>query len=239
MHCVPESDGAAMAEGTVIKESRKRKKVSDAEKIALQLCRNTSRCARQSKVKFDPSTGRIIVGDSKLYSHSVGEACTWANNGPPVYCRQAEYRFAASLPDREYLTRYSVSCSSCCPNHDQVFHLYCSYCDEILTGSIAGPGGKISDHVVTIRHITKEAEVQHTYFRSKEKLSYEEFHNTATYVSKLRLWVNTIRFKRNSEERRELERVLRALQGILREVRALPDPRSRRMAGCAHLQGNE
>ena len=36
-------------------------------------------------------------------------------------------------------------------------HLYCSYCDEILTGSIAGPGGEITDHLITIRHVFQEA----------------------------------------------------------------------------------
>jgi hypothetical protein len=209
-----------MAEGAVKKETRKRKKVSDAERIALDLYRSTSKHARQSKVKVEKWTGRIIVEDSKLYSNSKGVACTWANNGQPVYCPRAEFRFEASLPDREYLTRYSVSCSDCCPKHEHTFHLYCAYCDEILTGSIAGPGGKISDHVVTIRHITKEAEVQHNYFKSKAKLSYEEFHKAATYVSKLELWANTIRFKRNSEERQEFELVLHALQLTLHEVRA-------------------
>ena len=209
-----------MAEAIVKKETRKRKKVSDAERIALELYRNTSRQARQCKVKLDTWAGRIIAEDSKLQNNYKGEACTWANNGRPVYCPRAEFRFEASLPDREYLTRYSVSCSACCPKHDHTFHLYCAYCDEILTGSIAGPGGKISDHVVTIRHITKEAEVQHNYFKSKGKLSYEEFNEAATYVSKLELWANTIRFKRNSEERRELERVLHALQITLHKVRA-------------------
>jgi hypothetical protein len=71
---------------------------------------------------------------------------------------------------------------------------------------------------VTIRHIIKEGEVQHAYFKSKEKLSYEEFHKASTYVSKLELWANTIRFKRNSEERRDFERVLHELQVTLQEV---------------------
>lgn len=213
-----------MAEAIVKKETRKRKKVSDAERIALELFKNTSKHARQSKMKFETWNGRIIVDDSKLCSHSKGVACTWANNGRPVYCPRAELRFEASLPEREYLTRYSVSCSDCCPKQGHTFHLYCAYCDEILTGSIAGPGGKISDHVVTIRHITKEAEAQHTYFKTKEKLSYEEFHKAATYVSKLERWANTIRFKRKSEERQDFERVLHELQVTLHEV---PLPRSR------------
>ena len=44
-----------------------------------------------------------------------------------------------------------VSCAKCFADGESVFHLHCSYCDEILTGSIAQPGGKVSDHVITIR----------------------------------------------------------------------------------------
>ena len=145
-----------MAEGALHKETRKRKKVSDAERIALDLYRSTSRPARLNKVKSEKTTGRIIVQDSKLHSNSTGETCTWANHGRPVYCPRLKFHFATSLPGREYLTRYSVSCLDCCPNHEETFYLYCAYCDEIQVGSIAGPGGKVSDHVVTIRHIGPE-----------------------------------------------------------------------------------
>ena len=44
-----------------------------------------------------------------------------------------------------------VSCAKCFADGESVFHLHCSYCDEILTGSIAQPGGKVADHVITIR----------------------------------------------------------------------------------------
>ena len=198
--------------------SKKRKKVSDAEKIALELFKITARQARQSKVKFEQN--QIIFEDSKMREAVKGEMCCWANQGRPVYCAEAEFRFETCLPDREYLTRYSVSCNKCRPGNSQAFHLYCSYCDEILTGSIAGPGGKIADHVVTIRHIVKEAVVQFQYLEKKDRLSSEEFQKAVAYVSKLEQWASTIRFKRNSEEKREFEHVLRSLQLQLQEASA-------------------
>jgi len=190
--------------------SRKRKKVSDAEKIALELFKITSRKARESKVKFEQS--KIIFEDSKICCTIKGPSCCWTNHGRPTYCADAEFHFETCLPDREYLTRYSVCCNRCRPENPQAFHLYCSYCDEILTGSIAGPGGKIADHVVTIRHIVKEAAVQNQYFETNDGMTAQEFHNGVAYVAKLEQWASTIRFKRNCEVKREFEQVLRNLQ---------------------------
>ena len=85
-------------------------------------------------------------------------------------------------------------------------------------GSIAGPGGKIADHVVTIRHIVKEASVQYHYFARKGLLSGDEIQKGLAYVSKLEEWAGTIRFKRNSEERREFEHVLRSLRAQLQQA---------------------
>ena len=203
---------------TPMNDSKKRKKVSDAEKIALELFKITSKQARQSKVKFEQN--KITFENSKLSDTIKGEECSWANHGRPIYCSEAEFRFETCLPDREYLTRFSVSCNKCRPACHQAFHLYCSYCDEILSGSIAGPGGKIADHVVTIRHIVKEAVVQHRYFESKGRISAEEFQRALTYVSKLEQWSSAIRFKRNSMEKREFEEALRSLQQQIHEASA-------------------
>ena len=182
----------------------------------------TSKHARQSKVKFERN--RVSFGDSKFKTESAFECC-WSNQGQrPVYCCQAEFRFETCLPDREYLTRYSVSCSKCRPANEPVFHLHCSYCDEILTGSIASPGGKVKDHVVTIRHIVKEAMVQNKYFEQKSEVSCEEFQKACMYVSNLEEWASMIRFKSSSEEKRELDEALRALRGRLEEAGALYDP---------------
>ena len=49
-----------------------------------------------------------------------------------------------------------MSCPKCRAGGEPVFHLHCSYCDEILTGSIAQPGGKVADHVITIRCVPLE-----------------------------------------------------------------------------------
>jgi hypothetical protein len=198
--------------------SKKRKKVSDAERIALELFKVTSRQPRQSKVKFDQN--KIIFEDTKMNDTIKGESCCWANPGRPIYCSDAEFRFETCLPEREYLTRFSVSCNKCRPSDAQAFHLYCSYCDEILSGSIAGPGGKIADHVVTIRHIVKEAVVQNQHLEKMGRVSAEEFQKAATYVTKLEQWSGAIRFKRNSEEKREFEQVLCLLQQLLRRYSA-------------------
>ena len=200
-----------------IKESRKRKKCSDAERIAMDLFKSTCKEVRQSRMKIENSN--IYFEDDSVSRFFKGEACALSSHQRPIYCPNAEFRFETSLPDREYLTRFSVSCTRCCK--DNTYQLYCSYCNEILTGSIAGPGGKIADHVVTIRHIVKEALVQHTFFLSKGRISSEYFDMALTYVAKLELWASTIRFKRDSEEKKELERVLRSLQTMLRNVRTI------------------
>ena len=109
-------------------------------------------------------------------------------------------------------------CKRCQSGKGHAFQLYCSYCDEILTGSIAGPGGKIADHIITIRHIVKEAAVQNQYFESKGRLSPEEYQHVVAYVAKLEQWASAIRFQRNYDEKRELEQVLRSLQHHLQEA---------------------
>jgi hypothetical protein len=196
-------------------QSQKRKRVSEAERIAVELFKVTFKQTRQSKLKFDQN---MLVFQNSLLGDSIkGEECCWALNhgchGRPRYCPQAEFHFETCLPDREYLTRYSVYCAKCQPLlRTPSFQLYCSYCDEVLTGSIAGPGGKIADHVVTIRHILSEAIVQYNYFQNKERISAEELHNANLYVSKLELWASAIRFKRNSIEKAEFDKVLRLLQ---------------------------
>ena len=149
------------------------------------------------------------------------EICSyWADQGrQPTYCPNCAFRFEASLPDRNYLTRYSVCCRHCFPQGDHVFHLYCSYCDEILTGRIAAPGGKIADHVVTIRHVLKEARAQYKCLQREEAITMEEYLKSQEYTSKLELWASMTRIKKNSEERIEFDNILRAMHTILYNVR--------------------
>ncbi len=60
------------------------------------------------------------------------------------------------------------------------------------------------------------------YFEGKTAVDItdEEFHKASTYVSKLELWAGTIRFKRNSEEKREFEDIIRALRLRLQDINA-------------------
>ncbi len=206
---------------TVECASKRRKSLSDAENIAMELYKLTSRRARLSslrKVRFEET--KIIFEDSSIGHTLQGEVCCWKNQGSPIYCAEAVFRFETCLPDREYLTRYSVTCNRCHPRNSRAYYLYCSYCDEILKGSIAGPGGKIANHIVTIRHIVKEAAVQSQYFERNCRLSSEEYHQGVAYVAKLEQWASAIRFQRKIDEKGELEQVLRSLQHHLQKATA-------------------
>jgi hypothetical protein len=161
-----------------IRDCKRRKRVSEAEKaateiskIVCELYKLVPRHSQESHVRFENS--RVVFTQSKL-NNVDAEACNLSDHRQrPCYCARAEFKFEASLPDRDHLTRFSVrfctsrfpvqaapplnifsqvTCAGCRASGEPVFHLYCSYCDEILTGSIAQPGGKVADHVITIRH---------------------------------------------------------------------------------------
>jgi hypothetical protein len=191
-------------------DCRRRKKMSDAEKVALDLYKFTSKQIRQSRLRLDGQ--RKLLDISKIGNAVTGNECRWTNPGHPIYCSHIEFRFETNLPEREYLTRYRISCPRCDPSQKSSYQLYCSYCDEILGGSIAGPGGKIADHIVTIRHVVKEAIMQNDYLDMHGFHCAEEFKRTEVYVSKLTLWASKIRFKRNADERQDLERTLHSLK---------------------------
>jgi hypothetical protein len=97
-------------------------------------------------------------------------------------------------------------------------HLYCSYCDEILTGSIAGPGGKITDHLITIRHVYQEAIALKNYFEQKGLSRGQELAQAREYVEKLEEWTETIRYQKNSLSKTDFEEVLRTLRLLLNKV---------------------
>ena len=197
----------------------KRKKGSESEKIALGLSRHTCRCAQQRKVTFEQN--RLIFDDKNMNDCVFTGVCShWSDQGrQPTYCPKSEFRFEATLPDRNYLTRYSVCCRACFPQGESVFHLYCSYCDEILTGRIAAPGGKIADHVVTIRHVLKEARSQNKCLEREEVITMEEYLKSQEYIAKLELWASMTRIKKNSEEKLEFDNILQSMHVILRDVR--------------------
>jgi hypothetical protein len=192
--------------------SKKRKQVSEAEKLALELSKLTSKQVHQSKVKFENNQIVFLESSKSLFTN----ACTWKDDKLwPRYCKKAEFKFEAYLPDRKYLTRYSVNCSTCYDDGDTAVHLYCSYCDEILTGSIAGPGGKITDHLITIRHVYQEAIALSTYFEQKGWSREQEYQPAKEYVKKLEEWSETIRYPKNSLKKTDFEDVIRSLRAQL------------------------
>lgn len=198
--------------------SKKRKQVSEAEKLALELSKLTSKHVHQSKVKFENNQIIFLESSKTVFNDS----CTWKDDKLwPRYCRKAEFKFEAYLPDRKYLTRYSVNCSTCYEDGEAAVHLYCSYCDEILTGSIAGPGGKITDHLITIRHVYQEATALKTYFEQKGLSREQDYQQAKDYVEKLEEWSETIRYQKNSLKKTDFEELLRSLRLLLTKVSTL------------------
>jgi hypothetical protein len=207
---------------------KKRKQVSDAEKVALELSKLTSRQAQQSMLKFEDRKIYFLNPNRNL---TFGPSCTWKESKRwPCYCKLAEFSFEATLPERFYLTRYSVACSNCFKDQKPAFHLYCACCDEILTGSIAGPGGKVTDHVITIRHVVKEALALQAFYERNGVPDEEDAQRVSDYLCKLEQWSQTIRFPKNSMIKHELDAALDSLRLRLAMVREgamvpLPPPR--------------
>jgi hypothetical protein len=195
---------------------KKRKQVSDAEKVALELSKLTSRHAQQSMLRFEERKIYFLNPNRTL---TFGASCTWKDSKRwPCYCKAAEFSFEATLPERCYLTRYSVACTNCWRDQKPAFHLYCACCDEILTGSIAGPGGKVTDHVITIRHVVKEALALQAYYERDGVPDEEDAQRVSSYLAKLEQWSNTIRFPKNSMVKHELDGAIASLRFLLAKV---------------------
>ena len=120
---------------------------------ALGGCKCSATHARLTPASRSANLVCDVTGLSVFY---VVSACPILRGRAARFSR-AQLKFEAYLPERKFLTRYSVHCPSCTSGSESAVHLYCSYCDEILTGSIAGPGGKITDHLITIGHVDQEA----------------------------------------------------------------------------------
>jgi hypothetical protein len=190
--------------------SKKRKQhVSDAERLALELSKLNPKHMHESKVKFE-DTQIVFPENSK---NVFANACTWKDDKVcPHYCPKAEFRFESYLPDRKFLTRYSVKCSTCYDQDTIAVHLYCSHCDEILTGSIAGPGGKIADHLITIRHVYQEAVSLRSYLDKHGLPQGMVLNQAGEYLKILEEWSETVRYQRNSIKRPVFEEVLGTLR---------------------------
>ena len=196
----------------------KRKRMSDAERIASGLSKLIPRNVKQNSLKV--KNGMVVFLESSR--PIFAEKCNWQENkGSPCYCRKAELKFEAHFPDRKYLTRYSVSCEACYPGGISAIHLYCSYCDEILTGTIAGPGGKITDHLITIRHIYQEANTL-LKFLDEQGLGIDDDRLQVTeYACRLEEWCEAVRFpKKTPFTRSHFDDALRTLRFQLNKLAA-------------------
>ena len=197
---------------------KKKKQGRDAEKMAVEL----------SKILFTPFVSRTMRVDKNVvtFSKSARQSdcqCTWKDNkNSPCYCKNAGLKFEAHLPDRKYLTRYTVQCRECYGEDLTATHLYCTYCDEVLTGSIAGPGGKISDHLITIRHVYQQAQMVKRTLEDRNARD-QDFEQAKEYIVKLEQWSEKIRYPmRTSIKKIHFEDVINALQLRLEQHNALP-----------------
>jgi hypothetical protein len=199
--------------------SKKRKVASDAERLAIELSRINISCGFKCSLQID-NTQVSFPESARQFQRSQ---CTWRDDrANPCYCEKARLKFEASLPDRGYLTRFSVQCLSCYNDKRSAVHLYCAYCDEVLTGSIAGPGGKVSDHLITIRHVYQQALVLKASLESGN-CSSKTLSQAREYVAKLDDWSEKIRYPmRTNVKRIHLEEVLRALHQLISGLCAPP-----------------
>mmetsp|Transcript_75779 Transcript_75779/g.202891 ORF Transcript_75779/g.202891 Transcript_75779/m.202891 type:complete len:232 (+) Transcript_75779:560-1255(+) len=174
--------------------SVKRKRVSEAERIATDISKML--CGSVQPTRFTLDNQRLVFLESSGIEFK--DRCCWKEDrANPRYCKSACLKFDSCLPDRKFLIRYTAQCSTCYHSNETAHHLFCAYCNEILTGYIAGPGGKISDHLITIRHMYNEAIALKTYVRnniSTNQKSSVEVNLVREYLSRLEEWVQTIRF---------------------------------------------
>jgi len=183
----------------------KRKCVSDAERLATNISK-MSCCAplptrftlQGNKLKFLPCAGITPV-----------ERCTWADKGAcPRYCKNASLTFETLLPDRGFLARYSVRCVECYGPAESARQIFCSHCNEILAGHMASPGAKVSDHLVTIRHLFHEAEAlasclrRNAHGEAGDRDTDLDLDQIGRYLGELEEWSRTIRIPTKSAVKR-------------------------------------
>ena len=189
--------------------SKKRKCCSDAERMATELSK--MKLSHEINCKFRVDQDRIFFPETECrFNH---EHCTWRNSKTaPYYCSNAHLKFETTLPDRKYLTRFSVQCPECYDAGAAAVHLHCAYCDEIITGSIAEPGGKISDHLITIRHVYQQALALMESLESGSSKSIS-LAVARVYVIRLEEWSEQVRYPmRTAVKRIHVEQVLQAFR---------------------------
>mmetsp|Transcript_3624 Transcript_3624/g.10688 ORF Transcript_3624/g.10688 Transcript_3624/m.10688 type:complete len:486 (+) Transcript_3624:260-1717(+) len=209
----------------------KRKCTSDAERIATGISKMM--CGKMLPARFTLQGERLAFLPSS--GVQLSSKCCWNDKvACPRYCKNAVLRFETSLPDRSFLARYSVSCSKCYEPTESARHLFCSFCNEILTGHIASPGGKVSDHLVTIRHLFNEANALSEYLQCNATRVPSDLINSdqlAQYISNLEEWAQTIRFPSKGPAKREdFGLLIGQLTRHLETLRTLSSPNS--SSGC-------
>ena len=93
---------------------KKRKRISEAEKAATELSKLvyeiyklTPRHTPEFHARFE--NNRALFPNSSLIE-LCAESCNLTDlRQRPCYCPFAEFKFEAALPDRDHLTRFSVS----------------------------------------------------------------------------------------------------------------------------------
>ena len=197
--------------------SRKRKYASDARRMAMELSKIFP--SHEIPRRFRIDRDRLLF--SETTSRFPHDQCNWAESKEtPLYCAKAQLAVEAYLPGRKYLTRYIVRCAHCYENEDPCFHLYCSYCDEVLTGSIARPSGKISDHLVTTRHIYQQAlAIKDSLERGDAGLS--TFATARHYVMKLEEWSESVRYTTQASVKQvHFDKILQELYQLVQTPQA-------------------
>jgi hypothetical protein len=170
--------------------SKKRKQTSSAEKMAVEISKIGFGHDMQRKLRVE----QCKVTFTELARPSQTNKCTWGDDKMnPCYCKHADLKFETYLPDRKYLVRFSAQCSACYDEATTRVHLYCAYCDEVLSGSIAGPGGKISDHLITIRHVYQQAVTLNSILE-RSPVNDHDIALVGEYITKLEEWSEKIRF---------------------------------------------
>jgi hypothetical protein len=216
--CMCESDDTGST-----RKPKKRKPVSDAEKMAIELSKMIF--SVELRCKFRIENEKLVFSESAKSFQA--ENCTWQSDRLcPSYCKDADLQFEAYLPDRKHLTRFTARCFTCYDETVSGIFLYCAYCDEVLTGSIAGPGGKITDHLITIRHVYQQARVLQGILEDGTP-SDADLAKANEYVAKLEEWSDRIRYPVHNRLRRiHFEDLLRGFHQLLSKpalpVRDLP-----------------
>mmetsp|Transcript_64889 Transcript_64889/g.174187 ORF Transcript_64889/g.174187 Transcript_64889/m.174187 type:complete len:374 (-) Transcript_64889:963-2084(-) len=211
-----------MVDSTVL-ASRKRKRKNETDKIACEMSRIVWNNTRSEE--FSCKNEKVVNTRSLV----LVERCTWNEAGAqPAYCKSASLKYEANLPDREFLTRYSVSCVSCYPELESVVHLHCLYCKEVLTGAIANPGGKISDHLITIRHVYNTSlALRESLIRYPSVTDTFDLALASLFLNLLKRWSEAIHVPSKSTITREgiarlCEEMERHVQNIWRLSQAAP-----------------